>query len=296
MTTEPLYTYTLLMSANPPDPDAEALLETATIINQSVSSAHLDSVRATLEYLYHGDRDVTPEALRDAAHYDLSTTEAENIVYQLAVEDILTEDHLNESALHSVFTGARLLAAQAPEPENTIVATIPDDDALDAWMFETLHGNLLELIRSAEDSLVLMSPFLSEDAYDRLRPALITAADNGADITLITRYLTYGDEGYNREFVGAVLDNDRLANQVTVYEYIDDSTWTTFHAKVVIADGVRAYLGTANLTHKGLGSNLELGVMFRDETAPRFAELVEALRMSEYLHEISLGTGQFYRL
>lgn len=284
------------MPASPSDPNTDALLETARIISQSVSSAHLDKVRATLEYLYYGDRDVTPEALRDTAHCDLSTTEAENIVYQLAVEDILTENYLNEPALRSVFIGARLLSAQAPEPENTIVATIPDDDALDTWMFEGLHGNLLELIRSAENTLVLMSPFLSEDAYDRLRPALITAAENGADITLITRYLTYGDEDYNREFVRAVLDNDRLAPQVTAYEYIDDSTWTTFHAKVVIGDGVRAYLGTANLTHKGLGSNLELGVMFHDDTAPRLAELVEALRVSEYLHEVGLSTDQFYRL
>lgn len=284
------------MPANPPDPDADALLETARIINQSVSSAHLDSVRATLEYLHHDDRDVTPEALRDTVHHDLSTTKSENIVYQLAVEDIITESHLNEAALRSVFIGARLLSAKAPEPENTIVATIPDDDALDAWMFEALHSNLLELIRFAEDTLVLMSPFLSVDAYDRLRPALITAADNGADITLITRYLTYGDENYNREFVRAVLDDDRLSRHVTAYEYIDDSTWTPFHAKVVIADGIRAYLGTANLTHKGLGSNLELGVMFRDETAPRLAELVETLRASEYLHEVSVSTEQFHRL
>ncbi|WP_336021523.1 phospholipase D-like domain-containing protein [Halobellus salinisoli] len=284
------------MPTNHLDPDADALLETARIINQSVSPAHLDSVRASLEYLYHGDGDVTPESLQDTTHCNLSTTESENIVYQLAVENIVTKDHINEPALRSAFTGARLLAAQAPEPENTIVATIPDDDALDAWMFEALHGNILELIRSAEDTLVLMSPFLSEDAYNRLRPALVTAADNGADITLITRYLTYGDEDYNREFVRAVLNDDRLAPQVTTYEYIDDSTWTTFHAKVVIADGVRAYLGTANLTHKGLGGNLELGVIFRDETAPRLTELVEALRASEYLHEVSLRRSQFNRL
>ena len=59
------------MPASPSDPDTDALLETARIISQSVSSAHLDKVRAALEYLYHGDRDVTPEALRDTAHYDL---------------------------------------------------------------------------------------------------------------------------------------------------------------------------------------------------------------------------------
>lgn len=285
-----------MMPLLPSDLDHDALLETARIISRAVPADALDGVRASLEYLHHADREVTPEELRDLAPCDLSMTDAENIVYQLAVEGVFDDDTLNVETLRASFVGAGLLAAQDDSPENTVVATIPySDSALDSGMFEPLHGNLLKLIRSANDDLVLMSPFLSEQAYERLRPALITAADNGADITLITRYLTYGDEDFNREFTREVADDRRLAPATTYYEYIDDETWTTFHAKVVIADGVRAYLGTANLTHKGLGSNLELGVIFRDDTAARLDALVANLRQSEFFHEVSTSGESFYR-
>ncbi len=277
--------------------DPDALLETACILAEAVPADELDSVRASLEYLYHADRAVRPNALREVSPHPLSMTDAETIVYQLAVEEILDDDHLRVEALRESFVGARLLTAQEEPPENTIVATIPyDDPALNPGMFEGLHGNLLALIRSADDDLVLMSPFLSERAYERLRPALHTATDNGASITLITRSLTYDeDNDYNREFARAVRNDERLAPYTTTYEYIDDETWTTFHAKIVIADGERAYLGTANLTHTGLGDNLELGVIFCDDTASRITALVESLRQSEFFHEVTASSGSFRR-
>ncbi|SFG00705.1 PLD-like domain-containing protein [Halopelagius inordinatus] len=284
------------MTSTSADLDSDALLETARIVAEAVPADALDGVRASLEYLHYADRAVRPDVLRDVAPCDLSMTEAENIVYQLAIEGILDDDHLNVEALRSAFVGARLLTAQTEPPENTIVATIPyDDPALDPGMFEPLHGNLLNLIRSADDDLVLMSPFLSERAYERLRPALHTATDNGASITLITRSLTYGETEYNRGFARAVHDDARLAPHTTTYEYIDDETWTTFHAKIVIADGQCAYLGTANLTHTGLGDNLELGVIFRDNTASRITALVENLRQSEFFHEVTASSDSFRR-
>lgn len=285
------------MSSNSTDLDPDALLETAHILARAVPADALDGVCASLEYLHHADREVSPDALRDVAPCDLSASDAEDIVFQLAVEGIMDETRLHVGALRESFVGARLVTAQDDPPENTVVATIPyDDSSLDPGMFEPLHGNLLELIRSAEDDLVLMSPFLSERAYERLRPALHTAADNGADITLITRYLTYGEEDYNRQFVRVVRDDARLAPQTATYEYIDDDTWTTFHAKIVIADGVRAYLGTANLTHRGLGDNLELGVIFRDETTARLSSLISTLMQSSFLHKVQIGSDPFTRV
>ena len=278
------------------DLDPGTLLETARILAVSTPTDALDGVRVSLEYLHHADRAITPEALRDIAPCDLSDSEAENIVFQLAVEGIIDEEKIQTETLRTVFTGAHLVAAQDEPPENTIVATIPyDDPALDSGMFEPLHGNLLDLIRSADDELVLMSPYLSEQAYKRLRPALHTATDNGAAITLVTRSLTYGDDEYNRQFVHAVRDDNNLAPHTTCYEYINNETWTTFHAKIVIADGERAYLGTANLTHRGLGDNLELGVIFCDEVASRLAALVGSLRQSEFFHEVAASGDSFYR-
>jgi phosphatidylserine/phosphatidylglycerophosphate/cardiolipin synthase-like enzyme len=286
-----------MMSSTPTNLNPDVLLETAHILARSVPAGALDSVCASLEYLHHADRKVSPDALCDVAPCDLSISEAEDIVFQLAVEGIMDESCLNVGALHESFIGARLITAQDDPPKNTVVATIPyDDPALAPGMFEPLHGNILELIRLANDRLVLMSPFLSKRAYKRLRPALHTAADNSADITLITNSLTYDEMNYNREFTSAILRDERLSSQTTVYEYINDKTWTTFHAKIVIADEVSAYLGTANLTHRGLGDNLELGVIFRDDTVERLSSLVELLMSSSFLHRVEEGTDCFRRV
>jgi phosphatidylserine/phosphatidylglycerophosphate/cardiolipin synthase-like enzyme len=286
-----------MMSSMPTNLDSNALLETAHILARSVPTEALDGVCASLEYLHHTDREVSPDALRDVAPCDLSASAAEDIVFQLVVEGIMDETELNVGALRESFIGARLLTAQDDPPKNTVVATIPyDDPSLAPGMFEPLHGNILELIRSANDHLVLMSPFLSERAYKRLRPALHTAAANDADITLITNSLTYGETNYNQEFTSAVLGDERLTSQTTVYEYLNDETWTTFHAKIVIADEMRAYLGTANLTHRGLGDNLELGIIFRDNTVERLSTLVEMLRSSSFLHRVGESDNGFMRV
>ena len=285
------------MSSTTPTLDPDAILETARILATAIPTDSLDGVRATLEYIHHADCEVSPETLQDIAPCDISDTDAENIVFQLAVEGIMNDTQLNVPALREVFFGARLVTAQKTPPENTVVATIPyDDHALDPNMFEPIHGNMLELIRSASDQLVLMSPFLSKRAYERLRPALHTAVANGASISLITNSLTYGDEDYNRDCAQAVLADDRLHDATRVYEYINDKTWMTFHAKIVVADSNQAYLGTANLTHRGLGDNLELGVIFRDSTVSRLSELVTTLKQSDFFYEIGLSGTRFYRL
>jgi len=283
------------------DHDRTALLETAAILDENLPAGSLDGVRATLEYLYHRQSEITPDVLRLNAPCSLSRRQAENIVYQLRVEDILTNDACDVGVLRFVFRAAALLAQQEAPPENGVVATIPyDDPALDNSMFRSLLSDTIDLIQSAEDNLVLISPFLSEGAYDRLRPALRTAAGNGATITLITRYLTYGDEyanvEFNREFADALALDDELS-EVAFYEYVDDDAWTTFHAKIVVADRHQAYLGTANLTHKGLEDNLELGVIFRDETVNDLADLVGALRTSRFLHTVERVDGEtFHRV
>lgn len=277
--------------------DRETLHETAEIIVRNAPPESFDGIRATLEYLHHAGRDIEPDDLRTHAPCSLTNREAEQIVFQLRTENILAPDAFDGEALRLAFDAASLLATHDQPPENTVVATIPyEDPALDQRMFEPLLSNTIELIQSAERDLTLVSPFLNEEAYERLRPALHTAVGQGADITLITRYLTYGDEDYNREFTERVLDDERLAPRTTCHEYIDESTWTTFHAKIVIADAERAYMGTANLTHKGLDTNLELGVLFRDGTAERFANLVTALRESAFLHEVVRANGQFTRV
>jgi|AntDeeMinimDraft_6_1070357.scaffolds.fasta_scaffold00576_5 phosphatidylserine/phosphatidylglycerophosphate/cardiolipin synthase-like enzyme len=265
----------------------ETLYEAATILVENVPDGAHESVHATLTYLHHSDELVSPETLKKYAPCGLSNVEARNIVFELRTSGILTDDGLDANAMQEAFTGAKLLATEPEIPANTFVATLPElDDALEGVRFYPLLSGTIELIQTAEEEVVLMSPFLSEEAFDQLRGALRTATGNGASITLITNSLTYGKEDYNRTFTRCLLNDEKLGPVTTCFEYIDRDSWTTFHAKIITVDGQSAYLGTANLTHKGLTENLELGVIFRDDTAKRLSELVNTLRGSRFTHEV----------
>ncbi|MEB0114118.1 phospholipase D-like domain-containing protein [Variovorax sp. RTB1] len=52
------------------------------------------------------------------------------------------------------------------------------------------------------------------------------------------------------------------------------------HAKLMIADGVRAYVGSANFTSSGLDYSIESGVMVEGEVARSFGKWAQALSAS----------------
>jgi phosphatidylserine/phosphatidylglycerophosphate/cardiolipin synthase-like enzyme len=65
---------------------------------------------------------------------------------------------------------------------------------------------------------------------------------------------------------------------------------------MTMVDRRAAYLGTANLTHRGLRDNLEVGVIFRDDTVDQIARFVEEILASRYLHEVETDGEDFKRV
>lgn len=82
------------------------------------------------------------------------------------------------------------------------------------------------------------------------------------------------------------------AGQAKVWSTALDDRGKPFrlHAKALIADGRRCMLGSANLTHSGLRSNLELGVLLEGAVVPRFrAHVKEMARRGIVVPAGSLG-------
>jgi phosphatidylserine/phosphatidylglycerophosphate/cardiolipin synthase-like enzyme len=91
-------------------------------------------------------------------------------------------------------------------------------------------------------------------------------------------------------------EGETVPENLALYEYVldeqpDEEYPPTIHAKLTIADRDRAYLGTANMTHRGLVENLELGVIFQDDTVESLFGLVQDLLSSEYLHRVKYSSG-----
>lgn len=145
----------------------------------------------------------------------------------------------------------------------------------------TLHNRLRdldhflrELIVSARSRILIVAPYLSAAGAVSLRSALAVSSQNGVWIKLVTsdvddregwnqraiRELTYGEEGtIIRQRIRILTDTSAAP--------------AFFHAKVIVVDGERGYLGSANLSWSGLSNNFEIGTAL----APSQAETLDRL-------------------
>lgn len=168
-----------------------------------------------------------------------------------------------------------------------LVATLPASLANVASGLNSLRttpGVIAELIHDSKSEVLISTPFLS--AGDRhiggesLFEALSAASRRG----VLLRFLLSED--------GASLYRQQALStqfpKAEVYSPVDpqrDGGQLGSHAKVVIADRLRAYIGSANLTTRGMHGNLELGTL---------VEGIVAEDCWKLLHE-AVTTGYFKR-
>lgn len=115
-----------------------------------------------------------------------------------------------------------------------------------------------DLVDSARRTLILVS--FATTRVERIHRALSAAADRGVDISLVLetsdasggRYKSHGPD----PFAGI------RAHRYTwsAEKRPADTAGAVLHAKLVIADGARAFVTSANLTGRALDANMEAGV------------------------------------
>lgn len=134
---------------------------------------------------------------------------------------------------------------------------------------------LVDMIDSAETSVILLCPFVDLEAVEAVSRAVERALLRGVRVKLLTRYLSNPNSA-----------NARLANRLALAENghcfsaaaisSSDPARELLHAKVlVVDDGRRAYVGSANLTLGGLGDSIEIGLALEGAAAASVAALVQ---------------------
>lgn len=124
----------------------------------------------------------------------------------------------------------------------------------------------LDVISVARQSIWLVSPFLEAHGVGRLVDALLLALSRNVRINVIAH-----DVGCLGTAASAALEDLRREaagkpGTLTVYT-VDEAAQLFVHSKIVVADTSAVLLGSANLTDRGLGINLEAGVYMHDEAA-----------------------------
>jgi len=136
-------------------------------------------------------------------------------------------------------------------------------------------GQMLALVQY---ELIVFAPYWRTDGVRSLLAASGRARYDGVRIKVFTQPASRLSEN-DRAGVRGFVDTLRQAGaQIALLAPRPvDGAWPFIHAKLMIADGRRAYVGSANFTSSGLDHGVESGVIVEGEVARAFVQWAAAL-------------------
>jgi hypothetical protein len=171
-----------------------------------------------------------------------------------------------------------VLSASTPPPvppaiEPRIVFSAPSN-VIDLPPQDRLEGLVLDVIRCARNDLVIGGAFWNDAGFQLLNDVVIPAVSSRH---VNTNIIVHPPEIAHRASLLAWIEKLKEVGPVTV-EWYSAPAHSMMHAKFVIADGTRGYLGTANLTSWGLGAHVEAGLELMPGQCRRFLRFLDTLR------------------
>lgn len=143
---------------------------------------------------------------------------------------------------------------------------------------------LIDLVRSANKQISIMSPFTNKEGFKSILTPL-NACKNNPKITL---YLTASEQ--NKEMIFKQITDQvpqKMMGGLKIYfcspELVKEDNLP--HAKVLIIDSHRGYLGSANFTRQGLKSRFELGIELDEQQSLTIEKLLDILVSKEMFQE-----------
>ena len=222
--------------------------------------------------------------------HDLETVVRELVVLGSATEwlhnlrtlgVIGTGDSWSSARAEDVATALDLVADSFASVGATVawapVATLPIEirEHLRPPVVRQTAGALLELIDGSSEEVLLATPFLDTPAIGTLADSLVAARRRGVDLAVVTSV------GRGGVIAGlASLQREGNPGHLRVTEVRTDVSPLGSHAKVLVADRRRAYVGSANMTAAGFGRNVEVGV---EVQGPQVADLARLLLALEHV-------------
>lgn len=165
---------------------------------------------------------------------------------------------------------AMLCAALPPTLDASLVNAI-QREATD------LRATILEVIVSARSHVVIASPFWDSETAAEFAELCGRRSEAGVSIDFLGRF---NDSERN---IAPLLNLSKRRRSVRLLSWFETAAGDrfgseTFHFKAVVADrGLRAYLGTANLTLSSLRSRMELGVLLNGRPAESVYRILDLI-------------------
>lgn len=165
-----------------------------------------------------------------------------------------------------------------PVRPSRLMEVLPSKGFAWARLYDT-KDSLIELASRARQRFVVVSPFLDDQGLDWIDLLFQATARSSVERILIVR----GRDDSERDALRA--HRAALASwktRILTYAIVHDPELRipvveTFHAKILLADNDKAYVGSANMTRWSRDFSMECGVILSGPCVRPIATLVDAL-------------------
>jgi hypothetical protein len=181
----------------------------------------------------------------------------------------------------------------------SILATVPNSYRMDIQKpsdfsspyHGSLMGQLAELICQAKHHLCVVNPYWSVQGVNRLQRRVSFFGGGPKEMLVITPHNMDRDNQAGCDcFCQWIKEQGCKVSHLSPLK-LPEGYYPLVHAKVIIADHCRAYLGSANLSDNGLVHSIEMGVILQGPAVLYLSEWFDAL--SPYLQPFHSSKNNF---
>jgi phosphatidylserine/phosphatidylglycerophosphate/cardiolipin synthase-like enzyme len=142
--------------------------------------------------------------------------------------------------------------------------------------FEYLNTWIQNLIQTANKRIIFFSPYYSVAGIQQLMISLKALSENKSGITIDWIVNDY-DLDMNRKAFEYLLEQFLYENiQMRIFEPLEKQEkklW--FHAKLLLIDQEKGYMGSANFSERALQTQFELGVPLNEQQTNSLVQLID---------------------
>jgi phosphatidylserine/phosphatidylglycerophosphate/cardiolipin synthase-like enzyme len=178
-----------------------------------------------------------------------------------------------------------------PAHPSRLMEILPTQDFSWARLHDT-KDNLFELANSACARFTILSPFFDREGLAWILDLFEASRPRQIERTLIVRGREMDEVRLLREYSArfSVLRAKILSYSIAHDRERRSPATETFHAKMLVADTDRAYIGSANMNQASRDYSMECGVMISGPCVRPVASLVQAICMIAKPIQLTDGT------
>ena len=152
--------------------------------------------------------------------------------------------------------------------------------------FGDLDQFMRDVVGSANSRLLIVAPYISPGGLNLLRDSMLLAIRNGAWIRILTGDLESNNRLNRRAFEALFRgEQGQLLRDRSRILICTERLPVLFHAKIIIADAQRGYMGSANVSVNAMDNNFEIGCALNPAQAEHLDKLVDFLEAKGFISD-----------